>query len=149
MFAPGGPCDHGESVDDAAVRETFERLGLHLDGVDFRRVGPLDEHRVRNIFMCPIVYWQVCPQTPAMRVSTDVAAVRWVDIELCLLDPLHWRPKGHVIAPAQFIPLSETWRNRLGLNTVHIETSAMCRNRVGGLTCGQEIFGLSPEHIWC
>ena len=116
-FLSGGPCSHGESADDAAVRETFEKLGLHLDGVDFRRVGPLDEHRVRNFIMCPVVYWQVCPQTPAMHASADVAAMRWVDINLCLLDPLHWRPKGHSITPAHFIPLSDTWRHRLGLNT--------------------------------
>lgn len=45
---PGGRVEAGESMLEAAVRETREELGLDLEGPDVRLLGELDELRTRS-----------------------------------------------------------------------------------------------------
>ncbi|MGA9276428.1 NUDIX hydrolase [Ilumatobacter sp.] len=53
---PGGRLDAGESVVDAALRETMEEIGLHLD--DSSVLGVLDDYATRSGYvMTPVVVW--------------------------------------------------------------------------------------------
>lgn len=59
---PGGRLDSGESVVEAALRETREEIGLYLEPTDV--VGMLDDFATRSGFrMTPVVAWAVPGQT--------------------------------------------------------------------------------------
>ena len=59
---PGGRLDAGESVIEAALRETREEIGLHLEPTDV--LGLLDDFATRSGFrMTPIVAWAAPGQT--------------------------------------------------------------------------------------
>ncbi|MFT6392804.1 MAG: 8-oxo-dGTP pyrophosphatase MutT (NUDIX family) [Ilumatobacter sp.] len=53
---PGGRLDDGESVIDAALRETWEEVGVQLDETDV--LGVLDDYATRSGYvMTPVVVW--------------------------------------------------------------------------------------------
>ena len=53
---PGGRCDEGETVAEAALRELHEELGLHL-GAD-AVLGTLDDYPTRSGYLItPVVMW--------------------------------------------------------------------------------------------
>lgn len=59
---PGGRLDSGETIVEAALRETFEEIGLRLTPADV--LGQLDDFATRSGFrMSPVVVWAEPGQT--------------------------------------------------------------------------------------
>ena len=53
---PGGRIDHGESIEQAALRELAEEVGLHLASEQV--LGRLDDYATRSGFVIsPVVVW--------------------------------------------------------------------------------------------
>ncbi len=96
---PGGRVEPGEGVEEAAVRETAEEVGLDLraSGV---RIGALDEiqaigrGRAMGLSIQPWV-WELRRETGPLRLSGEVAATRWVRLA-DLLDPARRAPFPYV-----------------------------------------------------
>jgi 8-oxo-dGTP pyrophosphatase MutT (NUDIX family) len=89
---PGGAVDAGESVEDAAVRETFEEIGLRVESEAL--IGRLDDH-----------------PSPARFIATPVvAALPW---------PQQVRPNPSEVAEVFSVPLEElrgivpSWEERV------------------------------------
>lgn len=77
---PGGALEAGESVEEAALRETREEIGLSIDPGDI--LGPLDDH-----------------PSPARFVATPlVAALSW---------PQRLEPNPYEVAEVFSVPLEE------------------------------------------
>jgi 8-oxo-dGTP pyrophosphatase MutT (NUDIX family) len=90
-FTVGGGCDSGESVLDAAVRETFEEVGLRLPAERFH--GPLRHERTRFPFDGR---WFVQEQD-WYAVRMDAAQSAWQpdfsgfdEIEKATIDDVRW-----------------------------------------------------------
>ncbi len=74
---PGGRIDPGESVEEAALRELAEEVGLELDPErDADRIlGLLDDYPTRSGFVItPVVVWGD-PEQPLVKEPTEVAEV--------------------------------------------------------------------------
>lgn len=82
---PGGRLDPGESLQEAALRECAEEIGIHLDQDDV--VGELDDFVTRSGFcITPVVVWAadapfVPDVNPAEVASVHVVPVRDLDAE--------------------------------------------------------------------
>lgn len=80
---PGGRIDAGESVEQAALRELAEEVGLALDPArDADRIlGLLDDYPTRSGFVItPVVVWGD-PHQPLIKDPTEVAEVFRVPID--------------------------------------------------------------------
>jgi 8-oxo-dGTP pyrophosphatase MutT (NUDIX family) len=96
---PGGRVEPGEGLEEAAVRETAEEVGLDLrSGAE--RLGALDEipaigrGRAVGLSIQPWVFALRAPPGP-LRFSGEVASARWVRLA-DLLDPARLAPYPYV-----------------------------------------------------
>ncbi|KAK7535717.1 nudix family hydrolase [Phyllosticta citricarpa] len=92
---PGGRRDPEDDSDRAAaVRETFEEVGISLDASNSIAVGNLPERvvttswgKVPLMVLCPFVYIMTGPEPPALRLQpSEVASAHWVSVR-ALLSP--------------------------------------------------------------
>ncbi len=78
---PGGRLSPGDrSLEDAALRETLEEVGIDLRRVG-HVVGALDELRPRTPVLPPIIvrpFVAMVEAAPALTLSDEVAEARWV-----------------------------------------------------------------------
>jgi 8-oxo-dGTP pyrophosphatase MutT (NUDIX family) len=78
---PGGRLSREDSsLEDAAMRETLEEVGLDLRAAG-RVLGALDELRPRTPVLPPIIvrpFVVIVEQVPALSLSDEVAEARWV-----------------------------------------------------------------------
>jgi 8-oxo-dGTP pyrophosphatase MutT (NUDIX family) len=96
---PGGRVEPGEGLEEAAIRETWEEVGIDLrqSGV---RLGALDElpaigrGRAVGLSIQPWV-WALTGDPGPFRLSEEVAAVQWVRFA-DLLDPARRAPFPYV-----------------------------------------------------
>jgi 8-oxo-dGTP pyrophosphatase MutT (NUDIX family) len=97
---PGGRVEPGEGIEEAAVRETEEEVGLDLRAVA-ERLGALDEipaigrGRAVGLSIQPWVFALGSHPSPALRFSEEVASARWVRLA-DLLDPVRQVPYPYV-----------------------------------------------------
>lgn len=86
MALPGGRQEPAEpDLLTTAVRETWEEVGLELGRQHF--LGTLDDVVPRTPVLPPIAvrpYVFALRQRPPLSLSTEVAAVRWVPVDLLL-----------------------------------------------------------------
>ncbi len=96
---PGGRVEPGEGIEEAAVRETAEEVGLDLRA-RAERLGALDEipavgrGRAVGLSIQPWVYALRSPPGP-LRFSDEVASARWIRLA-DLLDPARLAPYPYV-----------------------------------------------------
>ena len=96
---PGGRVEPGEAVEEAAVRETVEEVGLDLRAVA-ERLGALDEipaigrGRAVGLSIQPWVFALRSSPGP-LRFSGEVASAQWVRLA-DLLDPARQAPYPYV-----------------------------------------------------
>ncbi|NIT64560.1 MAG: CoA pyrophosphatase, partial [Gammaproteobacteria bacterium] len=76
---PGGRLDPGETVEEAALRELHEEVGLELD--ESSVLGRLDDFTTRSGFvMSPVVVWGGCD--PALKPDPrEVASIHRIPVE--------------------------------------------------------------------
>ena len=96
---PGGRVEPGEGIEEAAVRETVEEVGLDLHA-SAERLGALDEipaigrGRAVGLSIQPWVFALRSVHGP-LRFSAEVASARWVRLA-DLLDPVRQAPYPYV-----------------------------------------------------
>ena len=86
---PGGKLELGESPYEAAVRETREEVGLHLDNhKQFAYLGWLGEvnpysgsFKKINMFLSTHVFLQTVPGSINLEPNEEVASCKWVSLE--------------------------------------------------------------------
>lgn len=87
---PGGKCDEGETVSEAARRELAEELGLQLD--ESAVLGRLDDYPTRSGYlMSPVVLWAGAvgqgSARPLRPQPAEVAAVYGIPLEQLDVEP--------------------------------------------------------------
>ncbi len=96
---PGGRVEPGEGIEDAAVRETEEEVGIDLRAGGIR-IGALDEiqaigrGRAVGLSIQPWV-WALHADPGPLRFSAEVASAQWVRLG-DLLDPARRAPFPYV-----------------------------------------------------
>jgi ADP-ribose pyrophosphatase YjhB (NUDIX family) len=81
---PGGAVDLGETVRDAAIRETKEECGLEIELVDDRPMDTYDvlilgeDKRFRYHYV--LIQFLARPKRGILKASNDVTDARWVPI---------------------------------------------------------------------
>ena len=96
---PGGRVEPGEGIEEAAVRETEEEVGLDLRATGLR-LGALDEipaigrGRAVGLSIQPWV-WELQGEPGPFRLSAEVASAHWVRLG-DLLDPARRAPFPYV-----------------------------------------------------
>ena len=98
---PGGRVDAGESMEQAALRELAEEVGLDLDRGSV--LGRLDDYGTRSGFVItPIVVWGCCATMRHCSITLKRAGIRYCEC--------HWEMTGslHRVPP---LPTSSVkWR---------------------------------------
>lgn len=86
---PGGRVEAGETDLQAAIRETREEVGLHLDESCYQLLGPLDDRpAVRKkgratLVVRTFIFVQRAPETAPLQLQPkEVAAAWWVPLSL-------------------------------------------------------------------
>jgi 8-oxo-dGTP pyrophosphatase MutT (NUDIX family) len=113
---PGGRCDPGETLEEAALRELEEELGLHLPARDI--LGVLDDYPTRSGYVItPVVAWLQHPGD--MRLNPDEVA----SAHRIRLDQIH----DDDAVEFETIPESArpVIRVRIGDQHVHAPTAAL------------------------
>ena len=93
MALPGGRVDATDADPlAAAIRETWEEIGLRLEGAEL--LGPLSEMPVyaRGADTGMALYsflFVLAGEPPPLRLNQEVAEVYWLSLSH-LLDPIHW-----------------------------------------------------------
>jgi 8-oxo-dGTP pyrophosphatase MutT (NUDIX family) len=88
---PGGRQEKEEGEEAAAIRETAEEVGIHLDNKDqFMKLGRLSDwwipHINRLMIISPFVYLQVTTEEVPLKVQqSEVADAGWVDVSPLLV----------------------------------------------------------------
>ncbi len=84
---PGGKVDAGDAtIDDTALRETFEEVGLDLRALGARRLGQLNDHpglkqrRWARFTVVPVVY-AIEGDPPMSLNAREVAEALWVPLD--------------------------------------------------------------------
>ena len=114
---PGGRCDHGESLEETALRELQEELGLAVEPT--RVLGVLDDYVTRSGYaITPVVAWLDERSVPTPN-PDEVASVHRIRLDHI----------GHEDA-VEFITIPESDRPVIRLhmgvgNMVHAPTAAM------------------------
>ena len=96
---PGGRVEPGEGLEEAAIRETWEEVGIDLRSAGVR-LGALDElpaigrGRAVGLSIQPWV-WALSGEPGPFRLSEEVASVQWVRFA-DLLDPARRAPFPYV-----------------------------------------------------
>lgn len=113
---PGGRCDPGETIEEAALRELQEELGLALGAESV--LGVLDDYATRSGYaVAPVVVWQDAPGAVAPN-PDEVASVHRIRFETVL------RPSA-----VQFETIPESDRPVIRLNIgehdIHAPTAAL------------------------
>ena len=92
MAFPGGHLDRTDvDLRAAAVRETWEEIGLNLANADY--LGALDQHRAAprsrrpNLLIAPHAF--AVAGDPAFRLNYEVAEVVWAPLQLLAGNSLH------------------------------------------------------------
>jgi 8-oxo-dGTP pyrophosphatase MutT (NUDIX family) len=113
---PGGRCDPGETLEEAALRELEEELGLKLGPADI--LGVLDDYPTRSGYaITPVVAW--LEDASALRPNPHEVA----STHLIRLDHI----RGDDAVSFETIPESprQVIRLRLGEQHVHAPTAAL------------------------
>lgn len=81
---PGGDVDHGESVDEAILRETVEETGLRLSSEQASYCGTWDNHYGTQYH---IYTARLDTVRPAVNISWEHVEYNWVSVEHLLALP--------------------------------------------------------------
>ncbi len=113
---PGGRLDPGETLLDAAMRETYEEVGVHLTEADL--VGQLDDYTTRSGYvMTPYVFWGGANPTVNPD-PNEVFSLHRISLrELCRTDSPRF-----VNIPESDRPVVQL---RLGRDLIHAPTGAV------------------------
>ena len=105
---PGGRVDHGETVEQTALREMHEEVGLQL--TDTHIIGRLDDFATRSGYvMTPIVFW--AGTLPALDLNEEEvdSAHRIPITEFAREDAPMLSESSHSDAPVLRMPIGDTW----------------------------------------
>ena len=105
---PGGRVDHGETVEQTALREMHEEVGLQL--TDTHIIGRLDDFATRSGYvMTPIVFW--AGKLPALDLNEEEvdSAHRIPITEFARQDAPMLSESSHSDAPVLRMPIGDTW----------------------------------------
>lgn len=76
---PGGFVDYGETLEQAAIRETHEEVGVQLKHVEYLASFPNVYRYSDVVYQTCDVYFQVrLPERPTVRAGDDAAACHWL-----------------------------------------------------------------------
>ena len=78
LDVPGGFVDYGETLEQAAIRETFEETGVRLDAVTYLASFPNDyEYRGVLYRTCDVYFEARLSTRPRAQAADDAAAIVW------------------------------------------------------------------------
>lgn len=104
---PGGRIDHGETPEQAALREMHEEVGLDLDAGAI--IGRLDDFITRSGFiMTPVVVW-VGPQRDFNANAAEVDSIHRIPIAEFLREDAPMLEEVEGGAPVLRMPVGDTW----------------------------------------
>jgi 8-oxo-dGTP pyrophosphatase MutT (NUDIX family) len=105
---PGGRVDQGETLEQTAIREMREEIGLSLD--ESHIVGRLDDFETRSGFiMTPVIFWagQLSALTPDYD---EVDSIHRIPVsEFMRKDAPMLSDSEHGEAPVLRMPVGDTW----------------------------------------
>lgn len=113
---PGGRCDEGETLEQAALRELEEELGLHLPPSQI--LGVLDDYATRSGYaMTPVIAW-LDDAAALMPNPAEVASVHHIRLDEIAADDA---------VSFQTIPESprQVIRLQMGEHHIHAPTAAV------------------------
>ena len=105
---PGGRVDQGESLEETAIREMREEIGLSLDKTHI--IGRLDDFETRSGFiMTPILFW-AGPLSALTPDYNEVDSIHRIPVsEFMREDAPMLNDSDHGEAPVLRMPVGDTW----------------------------------------